>query len=125
MRTPQFVAPIAALLLSVKGLSADPAPAAPAASRVREVIVVFKTHFDIGYREAACRGRRGGGSASPTNKTTESLSNSCSGSQYSLGRSHLSSASAVRGTPPLRISPPSPVTRTSSSRRKPRDSSGM
>jgi hypothetical protein len=33
-------------------------------------------------REAACRGRRGGGPASPTNRGTESLSNSCSGSQW-------------------------------------------
>src|SRR5882672_8326423 len=29
--------------------------------------------------EAACRGRRGGGSASPTIKEAQSLSNSCSG----------------------------------------------
>src|SRR6266511_2075164 len=31
--------------------------------------------------EAACRGRRGGGSASPTNQEAQSLSNSCSGSE--------------------------------------------
>ncbi len=35
-------------------------------------------------REAACRGRCGGGSASPTNKETQSLGNSCSGSESSL-----------------------------------------
>jgi len=34
--------------------------------------------------EAACRGRRGGGSASPTDKETQSLSNSCSGSSDSV-----------------------------------------
>ena len=87
--------------------------------------VILRRPSGAEEEEAACRGRRGGGSASPAIKETESLSNSCSGSQYSLGRSHLSSASAVRGTPPLRISPPSSVTRTSSSRRRPRDSSGM
>src|SRR6266511_1101359 len=32
--------------------------------------------------EAACRGRRGGGFASPTNQEAQSLSNSCSGSEF-------------------------------------------
>src|SRR6266545_140531 len=38
--------------------------------------------------EAACRGRRGGGSASPTNQEAQSLSNSCSGSEARRAATH-------------------------------------
>src|SRR5882672_3844603 len=48
--------------------------------------------------EAACRGRRGGGSASPTNKETQSLSNSCSGSD-GMPFEVLVTANAFRETP--------------------------
>ena len=53
--------------------------------------------------EAACRGRRGGGSASPTIRGTQGLSNSCSGPEFQ-GVFALSVTRATAGGVSLRAS---------------------
>jgi len=69
---------------ALKGAGGGKASAESVSKHRRAAVVRRPSGAEEG--EAACRGRRGGGSASPTIKEAQSLSNSCSGSEPTAER---------------------------------------